>query len=97
MRSLRMGSCQWAEVVEGEPRAHSPAVVLLLVQDLIEGGWFVRGYDRSGRQTIETRHGGLLGARLWAVSEYGNDAIGAWHDVPDDAADPVSYALGVRR
>jgi hypothetical protein len=84
---------QWAEVTDRGHAVDSPAVVLLLVQDLDQGGWFLRGYDRSGRETVETWHGGLVPARQWAASHYGSDAVGLWHDIPDDAGDLVRYAL----
>jgi hypothetical protein len=72
-------------------------VILLLVADLAAGGWFVRGYDRDGRMTAETWHGGLPDARRWADSEFGGGAIGAWREVPDVASDPVRFALSRRR
>lgn len=88
---------QWAEVTDRGREAVSPAVVLLLVEDLDQGGWFLRGYDRSGRETVETWHGGLVQARQWVASHYGPDAVGKWHDVPDDAGDAVHHALRKRR
>lgn len=95
---VRMCCREWADVADRGQGAHSPAVILLAVEDLKKGsGWFVRGYDRIGRQTVASWHGGLIGARVWAASEYGHDAIGAWHDIPDDVADPVGYALRARR
>jgi hypothetical protein len=70
--------------------------VLLLVQDLDQGGWFLRGYDRDGREVFETWHGGLTTARQWAESEYGS-AVGAWLDIPDEITSPIRHALRNRR
>ncbi|HEX7490268.1 MAG TPA: hypothetical protein VF337_01025 [Candidatus Limnocylindrales bacterium] len=88
---------QWAEVTDRTHRPEQAAVILVLIQDLGAGGWFVRGYDRTGRETTETWHGGLPSAREWAVAEYSADTIGAWHDIPDETQDPVRYALRKRR
>jgi hypothetical protein len=88
---------QWAEVTDRVHRPDSRAVVLLLVQDLAAGGWFLRGYDRNRRETIETWHANPIAARQWAESEYASDAIGTWHDIPDDTPDPIRHALRRRR
>jgi len=92
-----MSHRQWAEITDRERLDHSPTVILLLVQDLTEGGWFVRGHDRTGRETIETWHGSAVAAREWAATEYGSDRIGGWLDIPDDTADAIRYALRRRR
>jgi hypothetical protein len=88
---------QWAEVNDLGHPAEPRAAVLLLVQDLDQGGWFLRGYDRTGRETVETWHGGLVPARQWATSHYGLDSVGTWQDIPDEADDAVRFALRKRR
>lgn len=64
-----MGYGQWAEFHAGRG-ALVRAVVLVLVEDLEDGGCFLRAYDRDGRETLETWHGGPAAAREWAASEY---------------------------
>jgi hypothetical protein len=88
---------QWAEVTDRKGAAGSLDAILLLVQDLDQGGWFLRGYDRTGLETVETWHGGLVPARQWAASHYGYDAVGTWHDIPDGADAAVRFALKKRR
>jgi hypothetical protein len=91
--SFGMGNRQWAEVDVSDRESRSPAVMLLMVQDAEAGGWFVAGYDRSGHETSGTWHGLMVGARLWAASQFGHAAIGSWQDIPDDEPDPIHYAL----
>jgi hypothetical protein len=91
-----MGYRQWAELAAQDRTGHAP-LVLLLIQDLDQGGWFLRGYDRGGREVLETWHGSVVAAREWAESEYGPSAIGSWADIPDAIADPIRHALKRRR
>jgi hypothetical protein len=90
-----MSRRQWTEVSDTSKAAH-PVVVLLLVQD-VEGGWFLRGYDRDGGQTQETWHVSLVSARQWAVSEFGPGRIGKFGEIQDSIDDPIGYALRRRR
>ena len=83
---------KWAEISSDKRAAHG-SVILMLEQDLEQGGWYLRGYDREGTETLESWHGSLGGAQAWAGSQFGAETIGAWSDVPDGPGDPVRYAL----
>jgi hypothetical protein len=87
-----MSHRHWAEVT-GHERGRQATAVLVSVQDLDKGGFFLTAFDASRTEVSSTWHGGLTATRQWAKSQYGEGDVGKWHEIPDDVRDPATYAL----
>ena len=83
----------WADVSGADKGRRLPTVVLVLVQDLNEGGYFLEGYDRDGRETANVWHGAMAAAKEWASSEHAPADVGPWQAIPNSVHDPATYAL----
>src|SRR5262245_55193229 len=67
------------------------ADVVLLIAGSDPGAMLFR-YTCHGEFGGDTWHGTVSEAQDQAADEYG-DSLGAWSEVPDDAADPHAYAI----
>lgn len=88
-------SYRWWAGVSGAETARRPrSAVLILEEDLEEGGFTVTGYGRDGSVTSPaTWHGGRAAALEWAQTEHVPADIGRWYEVPTEVFDVVAYAL----
>jgi hypothetical protein len=68
--------------VTGHERGRQPTAVLVSVQDLDKGGFFLAAFDSNGTEVSSTWHGGLPAARQWTRSQYGEGDVGKWRESP---------------
>ncbi len=66
---------------------------MVLTHDLNEGGYFLEGYDRDGRETTSVWHGSMAAAKDWAAAEHAPADIGVWQPIPNAVRDPAAFAL----
>lgn len=65
----------------------------MLEEDAEEGGFYVTGYDGSGRATTETTwHGARSDAIEWTSREHAPADVVGWTAIPDDVSNPAAHA-----
>jgi hypothetical protein len=82
----------WTEIT-GHERGRAPTVVLISVEDPIEGGFEMTAYDSNGDETVCVWFAGREASRQWAETEYGEGDVGPWREIPDTVRDLATYAI----